>query len=86
MKERYESINMLLTAQGQLAAVLRMMDEDRYCIDVSNQILAVTSLLRKANTLLLQDHMNTCVKDAISRGEGDKYVDELSRIFEKISK
>ena len=49
-----------------------MMDEGRYCIDLSNQIIAAHSLLKKANMLILKQHLNHCVKDAFIKNMGGK--------------
>lgn len=56
---------LLKTARGQLEAVLKMIDDDRYCIDISNQILATEALLKKANREVLRGHLEHCVKDAL---------------------
>jgi DNA-binding FrmR family transcriptional regulator len=58
----------LKTAQGHLGAVVRMTEEDTYCIDVLRQIQAVQAALDKAAALILEQHLNACVTAAI-RGE-----------------
>ena len=55
---------LLRTAQGQIDGILKMMDEDRYCVDISNQLLSVEAIIRKANRLVLQEHLMHCVKNA----------------------
>jgi CsoR family transcriptional regulator, copper-sensing transcriptional repressor len=77
------SVGLLKTARGQIDATLRMVEEDRYCIDVSRQILASIALLKKANTVILKQHMNTCVKDAIRTDKGPEKIDEITMILEK---
>ena len=52
----------LKIARGQLDGILQMVDEDRYCVDISNQILATQALLRSANQQILQAHIRTCEK------------------------
>jgi DNA-binding FrmR family transcriptional regulator len=69
--------------RGQVDAVVRMVEEDRYCIDVSRQVLASIALLRKANLLILRQHMNTCVKEAIASDRGAEKIDEITMILEK---
>jgi CsoR family transcriptional regulator, copper-sensing transcriptional repressor len=78
-----KSLGLLKTARGQIDATIRMVEEDRYCIDVSRQILACLALLKKANTLILKQHMNTCVKDAIRTDKGAEKIDEITLILEK---
>ena len=78
---------LLKTARGQLEAVLKMIDDDRYCIDISNQILATEALLKKANREVLRGHLEHCVKDALQSGDGEKEkIDELMSILEKMNK
>ena len=76
----------LKTARGQIDAVIKMIEDERYCIDVSNQIIAVQSLLKKANMQILKRHLDHCVKDAIINNNGDEKIDEIMNLFEKISK
>jgi DNA-binding FrmR family transcriptional regulator len=81
--ESAKALGHLKTARGQIDGVARMIEEDRYCIDVSNQIHAVIALLKKANLIILKQHMNTCVADAVkSRNAGEK-IEEISSILEK---
>jgi DNA-binding FrmR family transcriptional regulator len=77
------AIDLLKTARGQIDAILRMVDEDRYCIEVSKQVHASIALLKKANIVILRQHMNTCVKDAIRTNKGSEKIDEIAMILEK---
>jgi DNA-binding FrmR family transcriptional regulator len=61
-----------------------MMDDGRYCIDVSNQIIAAQSLLKKANMLILKQHLNHCVKDAFINNTGEEKVDEIVELLAKL--
>jgi DNA-binding FrmR family transcriptional regulator len=81
--ESRKALDLLKTVRGQVEAVVRMVEEDRYCIDVSRQVLASIALLRKANLLILRQHMNTCVKEAIHSDKGAEKIDEISMILEK---
>jgi len=78
-----KAIDLLKTARGQMDAILRMVEEDRYCIDVSKQVHASIALLKKANIVILKQHMNTCVKDAIRTNNGSEKIDEITMILEK---
>jgi CsoR family transcriptional regulator, copper-sensing transcriptional repressor len=78
-----KAVDLLKTARGQIDAVLRMVEEDRYCIDVSKQVHASIALLKKANIVILKQHMNTCVKDAIRTNNGTEKIDEITMILEK---
>ncbi len=81
--ESHKSLDLLKTARGQVDGILKMVEEDRYCIDVSKQILATIALLKKANMVILKQHMNTCVKDAIRTKNGAEKIDEITLILEK---
>ena len=78
-----KALDLLKTVRGQVDAVIRMVEEERYCIDVSMQALAAIALLRKANLTILRQHMNTCVKDAIRTEKGEEKIDEITLILEK---
>lgn len=86
-KERKKAELLLKTAKGQIEAILKMIEDNRYCIDISNQISAANSLLRKANVEILQGHLNSCLKTAIENNEQiDEKMDEIYKTLLKISK
>ena len=72
----------LSIAKGQLDGIIRMIDEDRYCLDVSDQLIATRALLKKTNNLILKNHIDNCVKKAIIEGDEEK-VDEIIKVLEK---
>ena len=80
--ESRKAVTTLNTARGQIDGIVRMIDEDRYCIDVSKQILSVIALLKKANSTVLRQHMNTCVRDAVTEGGGEEKVEEIMHILD----
>ena len=65
------------TARGQLDGIMRMIDNDRYCIEISNQLRAAAALLQKANKEVLRAHMENCLRDAFESGDYEKAVDEV---------
>ena len=77
------ALSLLKTARGQVEAIIRMVEDDRYCIDVSKQILAAVALLKKANIVILKQHMNTCVKEAFVEDKGAEKIEEIGLILEK---
>jgi CsoR family transcriptional regulator, copper-sensing transcriptional repressor len=81
--ESRKAVALLKTARGQVDGVLRMVEEDRYCIDVSKQVLATIALLKKANIIILKQHMDTCVKEAVGTGKGPEKIDEIAMILEQ---
>lgn len=82
--EKKEAIKTLKIAKGQVEAIIRMIEDERYCVDVSNQIIAVQSLLKKANLLILKQHMNHCVIEAIDHNKGTEKIDEIIDILSKV--
>ena len=81
-----KALNLLKTAKGQIDAVIRMTEEDRYCVDIANQILAVESLLKKANLIILKQHLNTCVKESLTTYSFEEKTDEIVSILDKYMK
>ena len=65
---------------GHLKANLKMLKDDRYCIDVIRQNQAVISALRKVNELILKNHLETCVTQAV-KGKSEK---EKRRVYQEI--
>jgi DNA-binding FrmR family transcriptional regulator len=67
----------LRKATGQLGGVRRMYEDDRYCIDVLDQVSAVTAAIDSIALLILEDHINACVREAMRTGTTDEKVAEL---------
>ena len=63
-----------------------MMDEDRYCIDISNQIIATEAILHKAEREVLHAHIDVCLKEAIESGKTDDKLLEIRNIIDKLTK
>lgn len=81
--ESQKALNLLKTARGQVDAAIKMMEDNRYCIDVSKQILAAAALLKKSNLVVLRQHIDTCVKDAINKDKGQEKIEEIALILER---
>ncbi|WOC32536.1 metal-sensing transcriptional repressor [Caproicibacterium argilliputei] len=77
---------LLKTAVGQINGVMKMVDDDRYCIDISNQLQAAVAILQKANREVLHAHMRCCVTEAVESGNPDKKIDELLDLFDRTGK
>lgn len=63
--------------EGQVRGLQRMVDEDKYCIDIITQLNSVTAALKAVGLGLLDDHVRNCVTDSIERGGGEEKVEEL---------
>lgn len=79
-------LDLLKTARGQLDGIINMVEEERYCVDISKQILAVQALLKKSNLEILKRHMHSCVKEAVLQEQGDEKIDEIILILDKYLK
>ncbi len=55
----------LKIARGQIDGILQMIEDDRYCVDISNQLLATQALLKRANQQIVQAHIQSCVREAL---------------------
>lgn len=77
---------LLKTARGQLDAVIKMVEDDRYCIDISHQLMAVEALLNNANRRVLTAHLKHCVNNARTEEDRNEKVDELIKLMGKILK
>jgi DNA-binding FrmR family transcriptional regulator len=69
--------------EGQVRGVARMTDEDAYCIDVLTQLTSISSAIHGLGLLLLDDHVRTCVVDAIESGDGADELDELTQAIKR---
>jgi DNA-binding FrmR family transcriptional regulator len=83
-EERKKAVQSLKTAKGQIEGIIKMIEEDRYCIDVANQLLAVQSLIKKADLMILQGHLRHCVKDACNNNNPEEKIEEFNKVLEKI--
>ena len=84
MKGDKISVSRLLrTARGQMDGILKMIEEDRYCIDISNQIMACQAILSKVNKEVLQAHISHCVMDACGE-QGKEKVAEIVQVLDKL--
>lgn len=85
--EKKKIVRLLKTVRGQIDGLLKMIEEDRYCIDISTQILASQSILRKINFDILKGHFEHCIKESFEQNnedEKDKKISELVSILDKI--
>jgi len=72
--------------EGQVRGVMRMLDEDRYCIDVLTQIMAVRAALRKVEEEILRDHVAHCVEGAIASGDADEQRRKVAELMDVMAR
>ncbi len=82
-EERKKALQSLKTAKGQIEGIIKMIEDERYCMDISNQIVASQALLKRANLLILKQHLNHCVKQACLNDQSEEKIDEIMIILEK---
>ena len=86
MKADHTQVTRLLkTARGQIDGILKMIDEDRYCLDVSHQLMATQSILKKANRMVLKAHMDCCVREAVESGNPEEKLEELAVLLDQLA-
>ena len=71
------SLNRLKTVRGHLDGVIAMVEDERYCPEIMKQVSALQASLERVNRVLLQNHLETCVSDAVAEGRTAEIVDEL---------
>ncbi len=87
MKADKDKILLLLkTARGQLDGLLKMVENDRYCMDISNQLLATQAVLKKANREVVQAHLGSCVREAFETGREEEKITEIMDLLDKMAK
>lgn len=82
-------LNRLSRIEGQVRGVARMVEEDRYCIDVLTQLQAVRAATARVETEMLKDHLAHCIEAAITGGNADEQrqkASELIQLLERTSK
>ncbi|HTU11215.1 MAG TPA: metal-sensitive transcriptional regulator [Allosphingosinicella sp.] len=78
--------NRLSRIEGQVRGVARMIEEDRYCIDVLTQLQAVRAALAKVETEMLNDHLGHCIEAAISGGDADDQRQKASELIQLLQR
>lgn len=86
---RDQVLRLLKTARGQIDGIMRMVEEDRYCIDISTQLMATESLLARVNADVLKAHVEHCVRAAAESGstaEKDEKLQEIAQVIDKLAR
>ena len=83
------ALRRLKTVEGHIRGIERMIDEEAYCIDVIRQIMAVQSALNRVSTIILEEHLSSCLTTAV-RGEDpderERVLKEITEVFETATK
>ena len=88
-EHRTTVLKRLRSISGHVNGIERMVAEDAYCIDVIKQVQAVQAALNKVNDLILENHLNTCVIEAVrgdNKRDRERVLDEIVEVFEMAQK
>lgn len=80
-------LRMLKTARGQLDGIIKMVEEDRYCMEISNQLLASQSILGRVNREIIHAHLQHCVRQSLESQDpqdAQQKIEELMTLFDKL--
>ncbi len=84
--EPTRTMRLLKTARGQIDGIIKMVEEDRYCIDIAQQLMATEALLNTVNREVLTAHLKCCVRESGNQEELDHKIDELVSMLQKLMK
>lgn len=84
MADQKTVLRLLKTARGQIDGIIKMVEDDRYCMDISQQVTATDAVLRRVNKELLSAHLKHCVENAENDRERAQRIDELVNALGKL--
>ena len=78
---KQDALKRLSYIEGHLAGIRRMVDEDKYCVDILKQTFAVRRAIQKLESVLLEGHLHTCVIDGVKEGREEQVLGELMELY-----
>lgn len=84
--DQKQILRLMKTARGQMDGIIKMVEDDRYCVDISTQVMATVAMLNRVNKEILSAHLKHCVNTAQSQEEREQKIDELVDMLGKILK
>nr|WP_243113690.1 metal-sensitive transcriptional regulator [Desulfofundulus salinum] len=85
-RNKEDLLSRLKKIEGQIRGIQKMIEEDRYCVDILLQISATRAALQKVALSLLRSHTRGCVAQAIRQNRGDEAIDELMQVLDQFTK
>lgn len=85
-ENKQKLLNRLKRIEGQTRGIQRMVQEDKYCVDIMTQISSIQSALEQVSLTLMEDHMRHCVTEAIQQGNGDEKISEVVNVLKRYAK
>lgn len=76
-------LHRLKISKGHLEKIIKMIEEDKYCIDILHQSQAVQAALKETDGVVLENHLRTCVADSIKSGNQEEAIKEVMEVFKK---
>jgi len=76
-KDKAQLVRRLSRIEGQVRGIARMIEREEYCVDILQQTAALRAAIDAVSIMILEDHVQGCVRTAAERGEADRYVDEV---------
>lgn len=84
--DKEKILTRLKRIEGQTRGLQRMVEEDKYCVDILTQISSVQAALEQVSLLLMEDHMTHCVTEAIQQGNGEQKIGEMMSVLKRYVK
>ena len=87
--DKSKTLRKLKTVGGQIDGLIKMVEDDRYCIDISNQLMASISILKNINKDVLRAHLEHCVYDTLKQDSKEDIktkVEEIEKVIDKLNK
>lgn len=84
--EKKAIVNRLKRIEGQVRGIQKMVEDDRYCIDILVQISAIQAALKKVGLSITERHMKHCVANAVETGDGERAIEELIDVMKQFAK
>ncbi|GAW92691.1 metal-sensitive transcriptional regulator [Calderihabitans maritimus] len=85
-ESKEELLKRLRKIEGQVKGIQRMIEEDKYCVDILIQIAAVRAAINKVGTIIFEHHTRGCLKSAIQNNNLDEMIEELINVLIKFTK
>jgi DNA-binding FrmR family transcriptional regulator len=82
MQNKHEVLKRLAFIEGHLQGIRRMVEQDKYCVDVLKQTYAVRRAIEKMEAMMLNGHLHNCVVEGVREGREDQVIGELLELYE----
>lgn len=86
VESKQDILKRLRRVEGQVKGIQRMIDEDKYCIDILTQVAAVRAAMNKVGCILLEKHSMKCIENVVSSEDKEKALGELAKTIQSFMK